>query len=175
MGVMTFSSRFIVASVSLIAIMAGTGVAPAQDLPATSEAALYSITRGFRETSMPLLRRQAMRDSGTVGAALLEKLCPRPCANLSRRAAGNKLELAYADWSLQVMGDGTAAHYQNLEVGKRMHSIGRDPAQKMSEEELVRAGRAYIEANLASVTTLGPDEQIVPTRVDYRIEGGSTS
>jgi hypothetical protein len=152
--------------------MADTGVAPAQNLPATSEAVLYSITRGFRETSLPLLRRQAMRDPDAVGAVLLEKLCPLPCANLNRRATGNILELAYADWSLQVMGDGTAARYRNLEVGKRMHSTGREPAQKMSSEELVRAGGDYIEANLASVTQRGSDEQIVPTRVDYRFEEG---
>ena len=168
---MTFT-RSIVASVFLIGIVVGAGLASAQELPATKEAALYSITHGFRETSLPLLRRQGVGDFDAASTALLEKLCPAPCASLNRRATGNAVELAYADWSLKIMGDGTAARYQNLDVGKRMRSIGRDPAQKMSSEELVRAGRDYIEANLTSVKTRGLDEQIVPTSIDYLFEGG---
>src|SRR4029077_19717433 len=125
------SSRYIATSLSLIGTMVGAGVAPAQDFPPTSEAALYSITRGFQQTSLPLLQRQGTREASAVGAALLEKLCPAPCANLDRRAAANKLEISAADWSVQVMGDGTAARYQNLEVARRMRSMGRDPSQKM--------------------------------------------
>jgi hypothetical protein len=165
---MKFSSPFIAVGFLVL----GTGVAPAQDLPQTSEAALYSITRGFRQTSLPLLQRLGTREPDAVSAALVEKLCPAPCANLNRRAAGTKLEVASGDWSVQVIGDGTAARYENIEVGKRLHSTGRDPSQKTSSEALERAGRAYIEANLASVITLGLDEQIVPTRIDYRFEAG---
>ena len=58
---MTFT-RSIVASVFLIGIVVGAGLASAQELPATREAALYSITHGFRETSLPLLRRQGVGD-----------------------------------------------------------------------------------------------------------------
>ena len=169
---MTLSSRYIVASVSLIGTMVGTGVAPAQELPADERgSALFDHPRLRADLAATAAAPGNVRDHA-VGAALLEKLCPAPCANLDRRAAANKLEVSSADWSVQVMGDGTAARYQNLEVGRRMRSIGRDPSQKMSSEELARAGRAYIEANLTSVTPLGLDEQIVPTRIDYRFEAG---
>ena len=165
-------ARFVAFGLSALAAVTGAGTALAEDLPQTSEAALYSITRGFRQTSLPLLERLGAREPDSVSTALVEKLCPRPCANLTRRAARNMLEVASGDWSVQVFGDGTAARYQNLEVGKRMRPLGRDPSQKTLSEELVRAGRAYIDASLASVIILGLDEQLVPTRVDYRFEGG---
>ena len=43
---------------------------------------------------------------------------------------------------------------------------------KISAAELEQKGRIFIAANLASEVVLGPDEELVALRADYRTEGG---
>jgi hypothetical protein len=148
------------------------GPAIGQELPDLRAAAQFSITQGFKQSSLPLLRRLGGDAPDAVTAALVEKLCAGPCPSLIRRAPGNLLEVTNGNWSLQVLGDGAAARFRDVEVGKRAHSLAREDAQKTSAESLVRAAHDYISANLASVIVLGPEERLVPLRTDYRIEAG---
>jgi hypothetical protein len=162
-------------SVILLALGLGTALgafaAYAQEFPQTSAAAQMSIARGFKQPSLPLLRRVGAGEPDTVSASLVEKLCPSPCSPPRTRNPGNMLQVTGSSWSLQILGDGTAARFQDLEVAKRAHSQAKDVSQKISAPALERAGRAFIAAKLASVIVLGPEEELVPVRVDYRVEG----
>jgi hypothetical protein len=153
-------------------VLIGSSPVLADDFPETSAAAQYSMTRGFRQSSLPLLRRLGGDGPDSVSAALLGKLCPNPCANAITRNPGSFREITSGSWSLQILGDGTGARFRNLDVGRRTHSLAEDESQKASGESLIRLGQAYISENLASVIVLGTEERLVPSRTDYRIEAG---
>jgi hypothetical protein len=154
-------------------LILGLGQAFADDLLKPSGTAGFSIALGFKQTSLPLLKRVAGGAPDAVSEALLQKLCSGQCPPLSRSAPINRVEAAGDTWSLQVLGDGTAARYRNMEVGGREHAIAKEKTQQMSAESLYRAGRDFIDAQLASVVVVGPEEKIVPVRTDYRVEGGT--
>ena len=155
-----------------LALMLGAGQAFGADSRETNDAAGFSIALGFKQPSLPLLRRVAGDAPDAVSASILQKLCSGQCPPLSRSAPINRLEAASDTWSLQVLGDGTAARYRNMEVGGRERAIAKEKPQQLSAESLYKAGRDFIDAKLASVIVAGPDEKIVPLRTDYRVEGG---
>jgi hypothetical protein len=144
----------------------------AEDFPEASAAAQTSITQGFRQSSLPLLRRVAGDGPEASGAALLGALCPSPCSSATTGNLGSVREVSDSSWSLRIVGDGTGAEFRNFEVGKRAHALAKDEGQKASAESLVRLARAYISEKLASVIVMGPEEKLVPLRADYRIEAG---
>ena len=168
----TVHSRSLAPALFALGLMLSVGQALGADSRETSDAAGFSIALGFKQSSMPLLRRVAGDAPDAVSAALLQKLCSGQCPPLSRSAPINRLEAASDTWSLQVLGDGTAARYRNMEVGGRERAIAKEKTQQLSAESLYRAGRDFIDAKLASVIVAGPDEKIVPVRIDYRVEGG---
>jgi hypothetical protein len=149
----------------------GTDDAYGEDFPQASEAARTSITQGFKQRSLPLLRRVGAGEPDVVSAGLVENLCPSPCSPPSTRSPGNMLQVIGTNWSLQVLGDGTAARFRDLGVGKRAHTLAKDLSRKTSAPALERTGREFIAAKLASVIVLGPEEELVPVRIDYRVEG----
>src|SRR6185295_15544695 len=161
-----------VGALSLFGTVLGDNTVHGQDFPQTSADAQFSITQGFEQSSLPLLHRMAAGDPDAVSAGLVEKLCPPPCPPPSRRNPGNIIQVTSNYWSLQVLGNGTAVRFQDLEVSKRAHSLAKEQSQKTSAAALERAGRAFIAAKLASMIVLGPEEELVPLRTDYRIEGG---
>src|SRR4051812_18029593 len=108
-----------VGALSLSGAVLGDNTAHGQDFPKTSADAQLSITQGFEQSSLPLLHRMATSDPDAVSAGLVEKLCPPPCPPLGRRTPGNMLEVTSSYWSLQILGDGTAARFQDLKVRKR--------------------------------------------------------
>ncbi|HXP70776.1 MAG TPA: hypothetical protein VOA88_15950 [Candidatus Dormibacteraeota bacterium] len=130
------------------------------------------IEYGFKRPSLPLLRRGALKDVGSVSAALVEKLCPAPCRHPAADTPGNMIEVATESWSLQVLGDGSAVRFRDVEVSKRAHRLAKSYSDRASAAALESEGRKFIEARLASVIILGPGEELVPVRTEYRIEGG---
>jgi hypothetical protein len=166
-------ARFIKRRVFLLfGVILGASPALGQEFPEARAAAELSITQGFKQSSLPVLHRLGVDAPDAVSAALVEKLCFAPCPSLTRRTPGNLVELASAQWSLQVLGDGSAARFRDSQVATRAHSLAREKTEKTSFESLLRTGRAYIDANLASVIRLGPEEGLVPLRADYRTEAG---
>jgi len=155
-----------------VGLTLGLGPALADDLLTTSDSAGFSIALGFKQPSLPLLKRVAGGAPDAVSAALVEKLCSGQCPPLSGGAPINRLEAASDTRSLQVLGDGTAARYRNIEVADRERAIAKEKTQQISAESLYQAGRDFIAANLSSVVVVGPEEKIVPVRTDYRVEGG---
>jgi hypothetical protein len=153
------------------ALLAG-GTAGAEEFPQTTAAAQRLVTEGFKQSSLPLLRREATGSPAAVRASLLEKLCPTPCSSQSTISLGNTLRVTGDHWSLEIKGDADSARFQDLQVAGRAHSLAKPLAQKMSAAELEKAGRAFIAAKLGSVIVLEPGEGLVPVRTDYRIEGG---
>src|SRR5271167_1768951 len=127
------------------AILAG-GTARAEDFPQTTAAAQRSVTQGFKQSSLPLLRREVTGNSAAVKASLLEKLCPAPCLSQSTISLGNTLRVTGDHWSLEIKGDGDSARFRDLQVEGRAHSLAKPPAQRMSPAELEKAGRAFIAA-----------------------------
>jgi hypothetical protein len=164
--------RLIVGALSLFATVLPGSRARGQDFPQTSAAAESAIAHGFKRSSLPLLQRSASGDPTAVSRALIEKLCPAPCPPPTVRAPGNMLQVTTNYWSLQIIGDGTSARFQDLEVGKRAHSLAKTHRDRTAATALEQAGRKFIASKLASVIVLGPEEELVPVRTDYRIEGG---
>ncbi len=155
----------------LLIVLVGNTVR-GQDFPETSAAAQLSITHGFKQSSLPLLHRFASGDPAEMSTALVEKLCPTPCPHPTANTPGNMLEITTSYWSLQMLGDGSSAKFQDAEVQKRAHLLAKPYSERMAATALERAGRKVIESKLASVIVLGPEEELVPLRTDYRIEGG---
>jgi hypothetical protein len=167
----TTFARPVAGSMLVVAVVLGITTANGQDFPQTSAAARMSLTQGFRQSFLPLLRRLGVDEPHAVSARLVEKLCPTPCPAPSTRNPGNLVKVTGSNWTLQVLGDGTSARFRDLEVDKRAHSMAKEQSQKTSAAELERAGLAFINAKLASVIVLGPEEELVPVRTDYRVEG----
>ena len=95
----------------------------------------------FQAAVIAAARRVAGDAPDAVSASLLQKLCSGQCPPLSRSAPINRLEAASDTWSLQVLGDGTAARYRNMEVGGRERAIAKEKPQRLSAESLYKAGR----------------------------------
>jgi hypothetical protein len=164
--------RLIVGGMPLFVIVLTGGTVRGQDFPQTSAAARSSVVHGFKQSSLPLLHRFASSDPAAVSTALVEKLCTTPCPHPRVRTPGNMLEVTNGDWSLQILGDGTSARFQDSAVGKRAHSLAEMDSDRTTASALEQAGRKFIASKLASVIILGPEEELVPVRTDYRIEGG---
>jgi hypothetical protein len=152
------------------AVLAGS-VVWGQDLPQTSADAHLSITHGFEQSSLALLRRVAFGPLDSVSGELLNKLCPAPCPDVSKSSPGNMIKFNTSHWSLELLGDGTAARYQNLDALKGPHALLKAYTQRSQATELEQAGHNFITSKLSSLITLGTDEKLVPVRTDYRIEG----
>jgi len=148
--------------------------AVAEELPHASANAETSMTRGFKESSLAVLRRAGGANRQAVADTLLEPVCAAPCESASRADTGKALQASHSNWALEVTGDGSAARFQDREVQKRARSIAvtNATATKQQSNKWVNAGRSFIASRLASVIVLGPDEQLVPLRTDYRVEGG---
>ena len=104
-----------------------------------------------------------------MSAALVAKLCA--ACTLDRHTQGTNLEIKGEHRFLSVAGDGTAADFRNLAVEEKAHSLAQPLENKMTQESLEQAGRAFIASRLADVIVLGPGEQLVPVLTDYRVEG----
>jgi len=163
--------KSLMAGLCVIGSFLADRAALSQDFPETIAAAQFSITQGFRQRSLSLLRRSNINAPEAATAALIEKLCFAPCPSLRTRSPGDLIDVTTSSWSLHVLADGSGARFRDLEVEKRAYPLARSISQKTSPESLVRAGRAYIAANLAPVIVLGSEEELVPIRADYRIEG----
>lgn len=147
-----------------------SGTARAEELPQTKAHQKFSVTQGFRVSSLAALQRASALSQSEVSAALIEKL--RPASVYENANTKGRLRSAGDQWSLEVSSDGTAVEYRDLEVEARAHSVGRQVSNQMSASELEQRGRALIESNLASQIVLGPNEELVALRADYRTEGG---
>jgi hypothetical protein len=142
----------------------------AEDFPQTKNRQQLSVTQGFNRSALEVLQRNSAKDPHDVSADLLERLgAPR---EYQSTPVGSRLRITGADWSLEVAGDGSAAEYQNLAVAAQAHSLARPLSARVTAAELEQKGRTFIGANLASEVVLGPDEELVALRADYRTEGG---
>jgi hypothetical protein len=167
----TLNTGLVVSALGVTAVILG-GPAQADDFPQTTAAAHFSVTHGFRYSSVPLLQRTVAAGSSAVSASLTAKLCAARCAATSTKSSENALRVSGDHWLLEVRSDGSSAEFQDLEVAGRAHSLAKPPSQKTSAPALEQAGRAFIASKLASVIVLGPEEELVPVRTDYRTEGG---
>jgi hypothetical protein len=159
------------AALCVLTILANKSVC-GEEFPEARADQQFFITQGFKLSSMPLLHRLPGDKTEAATNALVEKLCGTACPPLARRTPGSFEEVSHGDWTLQILGDGTAARYRALEVSKRAHSLAKEESQRTASDALVREGRAFIESTLAAVIVLGPDEKLVPLGVDYRFEAG---
>jgi hypothetical protein len=146
--------------------------AAADDFPQTTTNARLSVTRGFIQSSLPVLDHAGTRDVAQVSTALLAKMCPGHCLGKSSRGPRDSLRVSGNHWLLKVEADGTSAECQDFTVEKNAHSSAKPVSEKMSASELEQKGRAFINSNLISVIGLGPGEELVPVRTAYLIEGG---
>ena len=125
MSVVKTFTRSIVASVFLVRMVVGAQARPRrQELPATREAALYSITHGFRETSLPLLRRPGWETSGCWGqGGTSRKALPCPLREPQPESHSDMVGLTYADWSCEVVGrwDGGAISKSRRRQADALH------------------------------------------------------
>src|SRR5580692_6789986 len=125
----------LVASAVLVAGAMWTGnTASAEELPQTKAQQQFSVTHGFKETSLPVLQRAGSIDQKQVSESLIGKL--RPASAHQSTANGTTLHTAGDQWSLDVTGDGRAADFEDLAVGARAHSLGKPVSQAMSAAEL---------------------------------------
>ncbi len=144
----------------------------AADFARTTSAAQLSMSQGFSQSSLPLLNRAAGINSKAANATLLQKLCSDACSGANTNILTDRLQTTGDHWMVEVLGDGTAARFRDLEVEAKEHSLAKDSSQKLSAESLEQSGRAFINSKLGSVILLGAGEELVPVRTDYLIEGG---
>jgi hypothetical protein len=150
----------------------GAAQVKAADFPRTTAAAQLSMSRGFKATSLSLLNRTSGVGAQAVNAALLQKLCSGDCSSVNTEVLADKVQTTGDHWQIEVLGDGTAARFRDLEVEGRAHALGKEPSLKMPAETMEQAGRAFISSKLSQVITLAAGEELVPVRTDYLIEGG---
>ena len=144
--------------------------ASAEDLPQIKVRQQFSVTKGFQVSSLAVLQRVSSVNQYAVSASLVQNL--RPTGAHNSTFAGERMRTEGDQWWLEVSSDGTAAEYRDLAVADRAHSLGRPLSQQMSASELEQRGRAFIAAHLASQIALGPGEELVALRADYRTDGG---
>src|SRR5271166_1782621 len=161
---------FVASAVLVAGAMWAGNTASAEDFPQTKAQQQLSVTQGFKETSLAVLQRTGSVDQKQVSQSLIEKL--RPASTHQSTISGTTLHTTGDQWALDVTGDGMAAEFQDLAVGARAHSLGKPASQAMSAAELEQKGRAFIASNLASQIVLGAEEELIPVRTDYRMEGG---
>jgi len=150
-----------------------TGTGYAEEFSRTTAAAHLSMTRGFNHSSLPLLHRAGALNAAGTSTSLLQKLCPEPCSNVvTTNLPGNALRVANDRWSLDIASDGASARFRDAVVEERAHASARHISARLSAATLEKAGREFIDSKLSFVIVLGPDEELVPVRTDYRIEGG---
>lgn len=162
--------NFVTGAVLAASVMVLGSTARAQDLPQTKTHQQLSITQGFNQAGLAVLRRTGAVDPNTVSAALIAKM--RPTSTYQSSTVGTKLRVTGDQWSLEVAGDGSAAEYLDLAVQGQAHSLGQPLTAEMSAAELEQRGRAFIASQLASQIVLGADEELMALRTDYRTEGG---
>ncbi|MFY9939262.1 MAG: hypothetical protein WAK33_20440 [Silvibacterium sp.] len=126
-------------------------------------------TRGFNDASLPVLHRAGATDPTNVAALLSARFCT-DCSTQTTTQS-NQLRIAGSHSSLIVTVDGASAKFEDEAVHNLAHSLAKSVADKMSDAALEQAGRTFIAAKLADVIVLGPGEELVLVRTDYRIEG----
>lgn len=142
----------------------------ADELPQTEAHEEFSVTKGFRETSLAEMHRAGAVDQNKLSGALIEKLGLDSAPQSAKH--GDVLHLTGKQWSLDVTADGNGVEYQDAAAGARAHALGKPVTQKMSADELEQKGRAFIASKLSSQIVLGANEELVAVRADYRFEGG---
>src|SRR5579872_606441 len=157
------------AALAASTMIAGS-TASAEDLPQTKAQQQFSVTQGFKETSLAVLQRTGNVDQKQVSQRLIEGL--HPGSAYQSKQIGSRLIISGDQWALEVTADGSGADYQDSAVEARAHSLGKSPSQEMSAAELEQKGRAFIAEKLSSEIALGADEALVAVRADYRVEGG---
>ena len=153
------------------AVYMNSATGRAADFPQAAANAQFSAVHGFKDSTLPRLRRGVSTDAG-ITAALVDKLCAAPCSTQSDTGEGDSHRIKSDHWSLQVAGDGSWARFRDHEVEARAHSLEQDPAKKMSADALEKRGRSFVADKLSSAITLDAEEELVPVRTDYRFEGG---
>lgn len=161
---------FAVSAVLMASAMIASSTARAEELPQTKAQQQFSVTEGFRDSSLSVLHRAGTVEQNNVGSALIAKLGLGSAEQSTKRK--ETLHLTGKQWSLDVTADGAGVDYHDAAVEARAHSLGKPLSQEMSAAELEQKGRAFIADKLASQIVLGADEQLVAVRADYRTEGG---
>lgn len=146
--------------------------AQAADLQPSAAAAELSVRQGFSQSALPLLKRAAGLDAHAVAQALVQKICVDPCSSATTETDQKALAIQGDHWSIEVAADGSAARFHDQSIEQKAHSLAVDPSSKMSDAALQKIGLAFIGSQLKDVVALGPNEQLVPLRTDFRSEWG---
>lgn len=157
------------AAAAVVATILG-GFASAEELPQVKARQQLAVTQGFSQSSLAVLERASSLTQNEISAALVGTI--RPSSAHQSTFAGDTLRTEGEGWWLEVSSDGSAAEYADLAVQANAHSFGRPLSEQMTAAELEQRGRAFIAAHLASQIVLGPEEDLVVLRADYRTEGG---
>jgi hypothetical protein len=163
------SVSFALGALTLISVVRS---AHADDFPGVLANAQSALTRGFSQPALPVLRRATTANLSTTKASLVEKLCAAPCVQKTTTTPDKALRIESGQWSLEIRDDGAFGRFEDRSVQARAHSLGKSPSAKTSAVELEKAGRAFIASTLSSAIVLGPGEELIPVRTDYRSEWG---
>lgn len=161
-----------------LAVLLSGGLAQAADYPGRITLDKKSRTVGLGVSSVPLIKRAVGPGHATTSRILLDRFKTRTTGISTAGAATSALEngklfVRGTGWYLEVEADGTAVRYRNDTARENTALRPVAVANRIPNTELETLGRQFVQAELQGFIPLAANEQLVPLRTEYQVDGDS--